>query len=79
MQKMLPFNSIVSDMSPSLPRRHVTDCYDHVETRLNPTIEMFRNVQSFKDERCFFFSRTREDFKKYFRLSDFRNLREDVE
>ena len=34
-QKMFPFNAIVPDVSPSLSRRRVADCYDHMETRLN--------------------------------------------
>ena len=33
-QKMFPFNATVPDVSLSLPRRCVADCYDHMETRL---------------------------------------------
>ena len=46
-QKMFPLNATVPDVSPSLPRRRVADCYDHMETRLNsrrPTATHRRRV-----------------------------------
>ena len=33
-QKMFPFSATVPDVSSSLSRRPVADCYDHMETRL---------------------------------------------
>ena len=33
-EKMFSFNTTVPDVPPSLSRRRVADCYDHMETRL---------------------------------------------
>ena len=43
---MFPFNKTVADVSPSLPRRRVADCCDHMETRLYLLQPGWTNVNS---------------------------------
>ena len=46
---MFPFNATVLDVSPSLFRRRVADCYDHMETRLYEHLGFLVETPNYED------------------------------